>query len=45
MSAVGLLPAALQGLDIKSFLDGAAKMDKLTRLNKTQKNPGARCWL
>lgn len=41
MSAVGLLPAALQGLDIKAFLDGAAKMDKLTRLNKTSKNPAA----
>jgi len=41
MSAVGLLPAALQGLDIKAFLDGAAKMDKLTRINKTPKNPAA----
>lgn len=41
MSAVGLLPAALQGLDIQSFLDGAAQMDKLTRANKTPKNPAA----
>ncbi len=41
MSAVGLLPAALQGLDIQAFLDGAEKMDSLTRLNKTAKNPAA----
>ena len=41
MSAVGLLPAALQGIDINAFLDGAAKMDSLTRENKTQKNPAA----
>jgi len=41
MSAVGLLPAALQGLDIQAFLDGAAKMDSLTRANKTDKNPAA----
>ncbi len=31
MSAVGLLPAALQGIDIDSFLAGAAAMDKKTR--------------
>ncbi len=41
MSAVGLLPAALQGLDIQAFLDGAAKMDALTRVPKTGKNPAA----
>jgi len=41
MSAVGLLPAALQGLDIQAFLDGAEKMDSLTRTNKTAKNPAA----
>jgi glucose-6-phosphate isomerase len=41
MSAVGLLPAALQGLDIQAFLDGAAKMDKLTRIKNTPKNPAA----
>lgn len=41
MSAVGLLPAALQGLDIQAFLDGAAKMDALTRVPKTPKNPAA----
>ena len=31
MSAVGLLPAALQGLDIENFLAGAAAMDAHTR--------------
>ena len=31
MSAVGLLPAALQGLDIERFLAGAAAMDAHTR--------------
>jgi len=31
MSTVGLLPAALQGLDIDQFLDGAAAMDEKTR--------------
>lgn len=38
MSAVGLLPAALQGLDIKSFLAGAAAMDVHTRERDTLKN-------
>jgi glucose-6-phosphate isomerase len=41
-SAVGLLPAALQGLDVKGFLDGAAKMDELTRRAETRTNPAAR---
>ncbi len=40
-SAVGLLPAALQGLDIRKFLNGAAAMDKLTRVNRTRANPAA----
>jgi len=31
MSAVGLLPAALQGIDIDAFLEGASDMDSLTR--------------
>lgn len=31
MSAVGLLPMALQGLDVAAFLKGAAAMDKKTR--------------
>ncbi len=39
MSAVGLLPAALQGLPIDEFLAGAAAMDEWTRTEDTQKNP------
>ena len=41
MSAVGLLPAALQGLDVQSFLDGAAEMDEVTRKQETRNNPAA----
>ncbi|WZY69466.1 hypothetical protein YC2023_001706 [Brassica napus] len=33
MSAVGLLPAALQGIDIREMLAGAAIMDEATRTN------------
>ncbi len=32
-SGVGLLPAALQGLDIDNFIDGARRMDSVTRQN------------
>jgi glucose-6-phosphate isomerase len=39
LSAVGLLPAALQGYDIRGMLDGARKMDELTRNSDLQKNP------
>lgn len=39
MSAVGLLPAAVQGADIGSFLDGAATMDSLTRVRAPRRNP------
>ncbi|MFG0247905.1 MAG: glucose-6-phosphate isomerase [Phycisphaeraceae bacterium JB051] len=42
LSAVGLLPAALQGIDIDAVLQGAAEMDKVTRLDDTKKNPAAR---
>ena len=38
-SAVGLLPAALQGFDIDSFLKGARLMDEATRLKHFRKNP------
>jgi glucose-6-phosphate isomerase len=38
MSAVGLLPAALQGFDIESFLAGAAAMDTHTRESDVTKN-------
>ncbi len=42
LSAVGLLPAALQGIDIHAFLKGAAEMDVYTRSPDGQKNPAAR---
>ena len=38
MSAVGLVPAALQGLDIAQFLAGAAAMDEKTRAKDVQQN-------
>ncbi len=41
MSEVGLVPAALQGIDIDSFLEGAAAMDRLTRVDDQRKNPAA----
>lgn len=40
-SAVGLLPAALQGVDIQALLDGAARMDQCTRQRQTLRNPAA----
>lgn len=39
MSAVGLLPMALQGLDIAAFLQGAKAMDEWTRGQTWQTNP------
>lgn len=41
LSAVGLLPAALQGIDIQAMLDGAAAMDAVTRNAVTRENPAA----
>ena len=41
-SAVGLLPAALQGLDIDQLLAGAAACDKETRQPDTKINPAMR---
>lgn len=41
-SAVGLLPAALQGLDIDQFLAGAAACDEATRKADINTNPAAR---
>ncbi|MEO7934500.1 MAG: glucose-6-phosphate isomerase [Chthoniobacterales bacterium] len=38
MSAVGLVPAALQGIDIDAFLAGAAAMDRKTRLPNLESN-------
>jgi glucose-6-phosphate isomerase len=40
-SAVGLLPAALQGIDIDELLAGAAQMDRLTREPIVTSNPAA----
>jgi len=40
-SAVGLLPLALLGVDIRSFLAGAARMDDDTRRHVVAENPAA----
>ncbi|MBR0138996.1 MAG: glucose-6-phosphate isomerase [Firmicutes bacterium] len=39
MSAVGLLPLALKGIDIDSFLAGAADCDRLGRAENIAENP------
>ena len=39
MSAVGLLPMGLQGVDLGAFLEGAAVMDEWTRVADARKNP------
>ncbi len=47
MSAVGLVPAGLQGIDTDAFLDGAKAMDAATRVADTRRNPAmllALCW-
>ncbi|KZV43358.1 glucose-6-phosphate isomerase 1, chloroplastic [Dorcoceras hygrometricum] len=47
MSAVGLLAAALQGIDIKEMLAGAALMDEANRTTLVKNNPAALlalCW-
>ena len=41
LSAVGLLPAALQGLDVDGLLAGAAACDAVTREKNVAKNPAA----
>ncbi|KAG6544207.1 hypothetical protein Mapa_014407 [Marchantia paleacea] len=41
MSAVGLLPAALQGIDIHGMLEGARLMDETTRIRDLKTNPAA----
>ncbi|MBE2205788.1 MAG: glucose-6-phosphate isomerase [Chthoniobacterales bacterium] len=38
MSAVGLLPMAVQGLDVGEFLNGAAAMDAKTRTDDIRRN-------
>ncbi len=47
MSTVGLLPAALQGIDIRALLAGAKEMDEATRIPEIKNNPAALlafCW-
>ncbi|CAI7785657.1 unnamed protein product [Closterium sp. NIES-53] len=47
VSAVGLLPAALQGINIREMLRGAGAMDEATRVHKIRSNPAALlalCW-
>ncbi|MEO1002830.1 MAG: glucose-6-phosphate isomerase [Cyanobacteria bacterium J06638_7] len=47
LSAVGLLPAALQGVDIRGLLEGARRMDAATRVRDVRRNPAALlalCW-
>ncbi len=41
LSAVGLLPAALQGFDIDGLLAGARAMDEATRVEEPRRNPAA----
>lgn len=41
LATVGLLPAALQGIDIRGLLKGAASMDAHTRNRTTGANPAA----
>ncbi|AFY31287.1 glucose-6-phosphate isomerase [Calothrix sp. PCC 7507] len=41
LSAVGLLPAALQGIDIRAMLEGAKEMDDATRIPDVKHNPAA----
>ncbi len=40
-SAVGLLPAALQGVDTAGLLEGARLCDAITRSTETRRNPAA----
>ncbi|MBD2451282.1 glucose-6-phosphate isomerase [Nostoc sp. FACHB-152] len=41
MSAVGLVPAALQGIDVRAMLEGAKEMDDATRVPNIKNNPAA----
>ena len=41
LSSVGLLPAALQGIDIDGILAGARACDEVTRVGITRRNPSA----
>jgi glucose-6-phosphate isomerase len=41
LSAVGLVPAALQGVDVRALLEGARVMDSFTRARDGRTNPAA----
>eukprot|EP00897_Mesotaenium_endlicherianum_P004417 jgi/Mesen1/4002/ME000211S03185 len=41
LSVVGLLPAALQEIDIRAFIKGAKVMDEATRVPSIKENPAA----
>ena len=41
LSAVGLLPAALQGFELSELLAGASECDKITRAKSVKDNPAA----
>merc|ERR1711879_900264 len=41
LSTVGLVPAALQGIDISAMLQGAKEMDDATRVADLRNNPAA----
>ena len=41
LSTVGLVPAALQGIDIRTMLQGAKEMDDATRISDLRNNPAA----
>ncbi|MDJ0799225.1 MAG: glucose-6-phosphate isomerase [Calothrix sp. MO_167.B12] len=41
LSTVGLVPAALQGIDIRAMLQGAKEMDDATRVADLRNNPAA----
>ncbi|KUO59259.1 MAG: glucose-6-phosphate isomerase [Gracilibacter sp. BRH_c7a] len=41
LSAVGILPLALQGINIDLLLEGAKRCDELTRKENTSENPSA----
>lgn len=40
-SPVGILPLALQGIDVLQFLEGAKDCDEITRITDTANNPAA----
>jgi glucose-6-phosphate isomerase len=40
-STVGILPAALQGINTEAFMAGASRCDEITRNRKTLENPAA----